>query len=126
MVDPAKAESFKQRNKAAKIDHEREHDCHDISSGHSCGDVTKAYYLSESQMSSVDRAIKARIISETFFKQRLELILQRAHQASHSIATKARERGMLLDDDQIKELHAKAMIETVNRLIFQEVYAELK
>ena len=77
-------------------------------------------------MSSVDRAIKARIISETFFKQRLELILQRAHQASHSIATKARERGMLLDDDQIKELHAKAMIETVNRLIFQEVYAELK
>ena len=33
---------------------------------------------------------------------------------------------MVLDGDQIKELHAKSMLETVNRLIFQEVYAELK
>ena len=33
---------------------------------------------------------------------------------------------MYLENDQLKELHAKAMIETVNRLIFQEVYAELK
>jgi len=33
---------------------------------------------------------------------------------------------MTLEDSQFKELHAKAMIETVNRLVFQEVYAELK
>lgn len=33
---------------------------------------------------------------------------------------------MVLEGDQIKELHAKSMLETVNRLIFQEVYAELK
>ena len=33
---------------------------------------------------------------------------------------------MLLEGDQIKELHAKSMVETVNRLVFHEVYAELK
>ena len=31
-----------------------------------------------------------------------------------------------MDDGIRKELHAKSLMETVNRLIFQEVYKELK
>ena len=33
---------------------------------------------------------------------------------------------MVLEPSQIKDLHAKSMLETVNRMIFQDVYAELK
>jgi len=68
LVDPAKAESFKQINKAAKNDHDRDHGGHQESSGHACGDITKTYYLPEDQMSSVDKAIKARVTSTGFFK----------------------------------------------------------
>ena len=33
---------------------------------------------------------------------------------------------MEMDDGIRKELHAKSLMETMNRLIFQEVYQELK
>ena len=77
-------------------------------------------------MSFVDKIINAKVSSNAYFKSKLPLILERAHKATESIKVKAKQRGMILESDQIKELHAKSMLETVNRLIFQDVYTELK
>lgn len=127
LVDSSRAEEFKKRNTAAKIEHDKrhEHEHHD-EGAHSCADITRQYYIPEEHMSSVDKAINARVSTATFFKQRIRLILERANTACKSILARAKERGMVIESDQIKELHAKSMLETVNRLIFQEVYAELK
>lgn len=69
-------------------------------------------------MSSVDKAIHAKISSQTFFKENLVAILSKAQQGMDHILAKAKERGMEVGEDQKKELMAKSMIESVNRLIF--------
>ena len=119
LVDSTKAEEFKKRNTAAKIEHDKNHPHHgDSEQSHSCGDITRQYYIPEEHMSSVDKAINSRVSSSNFFKMRLTSILERANQACNSITTKARQRGMILEGDQVKELHAKSLLETVNRMIF--------
>ena len=77
-------------------------------------------------MSTVDRTINAKIKQESFFRENLVKILERTNQAITSIEKQAKARGMEMDDGIRKELHAKSLMETVNRLIFQEVYKELK
>jgi len=53
LVDATKAEEFKKRNKAAKIEHDQSHEHHSHDSGeggdsHSgCGDITRQYYIKE-------------------------------------------------------------------------------
>ena len=125
LVDSNKAEEFKVRNKAAKAEHDKKHD-HGHEEGHSCGDHARKYYISEEHMSYVDKTINSKISTDAFFRKNLVTIITRAREATCSIQQRAKQRGMELEDDQMKELHAKAMLETVNRLIFQEVYAELK
>ena len=79
LVDATKAEEFKKRNTAAKIEHDKKHD-HDESHG-CCGEVTKQYYIPEEHMSFVDKAINVRVSTNAFFKNRLKMILERAHTA---------------------------------------------
>ena len=69
-------------------------------------------------MSSVDKAIHAKISSKSFFKENLVAILEKAQQGMKHILSKAKERGMEVSEDQKKELMAKSMMESVNRLIF--------
>jgi len=69
-------------------------------------------------MSFVDKTINSKISTDAFFRKHLASILERALQACKSISDKAKERGMTLEPDQFRELHAKSMLETVNRLIF--------
>ena len=69
-------------------------------------------------MSSVDKAIHAKISSQSFFKENLVAILEKAQQGMKHILLKAKERGMEVGEDQKKELMAKSMMESVNRLIF--------
>ena len=72
------------------MEHDRKHE-HEHGEGepHSCGDVTKQYYIAEADMSFVDKAINARVASAAFFKKRLKTILERANSACKSIMTKA-------------------------------------
>ena len=67
LVDATKAEEFKKRNTAAKMEHDKKHDHGDDAHG-CCGDLTKQYYIPESKMSFVDKAINARVSSAAFFK----------------------------------------------------------
>jgi len=48
-------------------------------------------------MSFVDKTINSRVSSVNFFKSRLPVILEKAHQATASIAARAKERGMVID-----------------------------
>ena len=77
-------------------------------------------------MSYVDKVINAKVKQTGFIKQNLPQILKKANDACKSILVKAKQRGIQIEDDQVKDLHAKSMMEGVNRLIFNEVYAELK
>lgn len=97
LVDANKAEEFKVRNKAAKAEHDKNHD---HSGAHSsCGDHTRKYYIDEADMSFVDKTINAKLSTDAFFKKHLVTILTRAHGAGISISTKAKLRGMTLDAD---------------------------
>ena len=69
-------------------------------------------------MSSVDKAIHEKISSQSFFKENLVAIPEKAQQGMKHILSKAKERGMEVGEDQKKELMAKSMMESVNRLIF--------
>ena len=77
-------------------------------------------------MSTVDKAINSKVKSDMFFRDNLVKILERTNQAVTAIQKRAKEKGMEVDEAMQKELYAKSMLETVNRLIFQEVYQELK
>lgn len=101
LVDATKAEEFKKRNKAAMAEHlkSHDHDTNDEDHSHSCGDVTKKYYIPEEHMSFVDKTINSKVSSNAFFKQRLAMILQRAHDATTTIQGKAKARGMVLEAD---------------------------
>ena len=95
-MDTSKAEEFKVRNKAAKREHDQKHD---DTSHSTCGDHSRNYYIPESEMSFVDKTINSKICNAFFFKQNLVTILERAHQATTSISSKATQRGMELDSD---------------------------
>lgn len=79
LVDSTKAEEFKKRNTAAKMEHDKNHPSHDGDEQHSCGDITKKYYIPHEHMSFVDKAINSKVSSTNFFKARLPLILERAN-----------------------------------------------
>ena len=78
LVDSTKAEEFKKRNTAAKMEHDKNHPSHSDEQ-HSCGDITKKYYIPDEHMSFVDKAINSKVSSTNFFKARLPLILERAN-----------------------------------------------
>ena len=73
-------------------------------------------------MSTVDKAINSKVKSDMFFRENLPKILERTNQAVTAITKRAKEKAMEVDEVMLKELYAKSMLETVNRLIFQEVY----
>ena len=77
-------------------------------------------------MSTVEKTINSKVKSDIFFRENLVKILERTNQAVSSIERRAKERSLPIDENMRKELYAKSMLETVNRLIFQEVYQELK
>ena len=96
LVDASKAEEFRQKNRAAKIEHDKHHDHHgeNAGGGHSCGDLNTRYYIPEEEMSYVDKVINSRVSQKGFIKQNLTLILKRANDATNSIMAKARQRGI--------------------------------
>ena len=69
-------------------------------------------------MSTVDKTINAKIKQESFFRENLVKIIERTNQAITSIEKRAKERGMEMEEGIKKELYAKSLLETVNRLIF--------
>jgi hypothetical protein len=143
LVDPVKASEFRRKNIAAKAEHKHHHHHHDHhgydhdghdhghNHGHSdsgggcCGELAE-YFIPRSEMSSVDRLIDDKIRTDHFFRENMGQILERANMAVESICQKAKAKGMEVNEEARKELLAKSMRETVNRLIFQTVHAELK
>ena len=116
LVDPAKAQEFKKKNTIAAAEHAKAHGHHGHGGG-CCGEVN-AYHYPESEMSTVDKAINSKVKSDMFFRDNLVKILERTNQAVTAITKRAKEKGMEVDEAMLKELYAKSMLETVNRLIF--------
>ena len=69
-------------------------------------------------MSTVDKTINSKVKSEIFFRDNLVKILERTNQAVTSIEKRAKEKNMEVEESMRKELYAKSLLETVNRLIF--------
>jgi hypothetical protein len=120
-VDPNRVSEFKKRNQLA---HMAKH-THDSQEGGCCS-VQNKIYIEDKDLTSLDRVISEVLTSSTFFKANLKDILEKVDMAQKAMTKRANERGMTLDVAMEKELLSKCLMETVNRLIFTKVYAQLK
>ena len=97
LVDPAKAAEFKAKNAKAAANHQAHgHHHHDHSGGGCCG-PTQAFFIPESEMSTVEKTINSKVKSDIFFRENLVKILERTNQAVSSIERRAKEKDLPID-----------------------------